>query len=86
MQWVPEAARAGAVAGRGRVVGLQRALARRHVALALHGDGDDELARRLLDGLARAAARLRSARLRRRHAPADTPSTLHTASPHHFYL
>lgn len=44
---------------------LEAALPRRDVALALHRDGDDELPRRLLDGLARTTARLAcTARLR----------------------
>lgn len=44
--------------GGGGRLGLQAALARRYVPLALHRDGDDELARRLLNGLAGARARL----------------------------
>lgn len=53
-----------------RGLGFEAALARRDVTLALHGDGDDELSRGLLDGLARAAARLaRAAGLRRCQPP-----------------
>lgn len=71
---VPDPARLGGAVmpggGRVRGVGLQAALARRDVALALHGDGDDELSRGLLDGLAGAAAGLaRAAGLRRCQPP-----------------